>query len=278
VLNWHGMVPFLRLLCITIALACTGVCQRYQTAGLMTPKQTLAGQPSISVAVEMGSIPASYSFQRDIENGLRQAGISVLPANAFPVLRFVVAGTVANQFQPPQLNYRVTLDFVQVFAANGRTLKGSTWSAIHTGLTPWSGISSAPDLAAQARRDALSMLNDFLDDWREVNGVASSVALTRLFDGVWRGGYSCPNGTGQSTWKIQEVRAGKVQADEQWVRFLSGHNSYTGTINGRSLEVKTEDMGGYLIQFRLSDDGRSLSGRYVGHPNGCQTVSLRKAE
>jgi hypothetical protein len=254
-----------------------GVCQRYG-ADILTPKQTLCSQLRMSVVVQMGSIPASFSFQRDIENGLRQAGITVLPPNSFPEVRFVVAGTIANNFQPPQLNYRVSMDFVQLFSSNGKSVPGSTWSAIHPGLTPWNGIASASDLAGQARNDAINLLAQFLDDWREVNGVGSTAPLSRLFDGTWRGSYTCASGGGQSTWRIQEVRAAKVQADEEWMRFFSGHNTYTGTINGRTLEVTTEDMGGYKIDFRISDDGKSLSGRYIGHPNGCQTVSLRKVE
>ena len=134
-----------------------------------------------------------------------------------------------------------------------------------------------------SRRDVINMLGDFTSDWTDVNGGPSNQqaasAMSRLFDGVWKGSYTCNSGFGgggQTTWTIREVRANRVEVEEQWVRFLTGRNSYAGTINRRTLDVRTEDLGGYSVTLSLSADGSTLQGRYVGHPNQCVAITLRK--
>lgn len=268
------------------ALAGIAVGQRPQTFDVMSDKQTLAGETRMAIALEMVSIPG-YTFRADIENAIRQAGITVLASNdrapAYPLLDFTIVGSIVNRVQPPQINYRVSLRFFQLFStSNGKYMRASTWSSVHSGLTPWNGLTSGPQVIADVRREVMDMLSSFLEDWREVNSGAppEAASSSHIFDGIWRGTYTCGGffpGTGQSTWTIREVTAGKVEADEQWSRLVSGRYSYTGTISGRTLEVTTEE-GGYSVQFTISDDGARLSGRYIGHPSQCQTVSLRKVQ
>ena len=253
-------------LLILLTLASTAMAQNYPSNGIMSDKQTLAGITRMAVAEKL-SIPG-YSLRGDAEGALRRAGISVLSSTdsspVYPALRVVLAGTIVNNFRPPQLNYRIDLEFIQLLSFNsGKSIKAVTWSKTEMGLIPWGGVESSPQLVAQARKGLQGILNDFLDDWREANGVSSAAtaAFSHLFDGVWKGTYTCAGGfggSGQSTWSIREVRPGKIEADEQWVRFMSGHNTYTGTISGRSLDVKTGDMGGYEVQFTLSNERRTL--------------------
>ncbi len=272
-----------RLVVLLVTFANIPLCQRPQPVDIVTDKQTLSGQSRMAVAVDMVSLPG-YNFRPDIENALRDAGITVLPS-AFPLLRVVVTGTIVNRLQPPQLNYRIALEFIQLLPlGTGKYAKATTWSSGHTGLVPWNGVMSSSEVVAAARKEAMTMLNDFLEDWREVNaGTApprQEAPMSHLFDGVWRGTYMCAGGFGgggQSAWTIREVRPGRVEVEEQWFRFLRGRNTYTGTINGRILEVKTNDMGGYSVSLKLSDDNSVLVGRYIDHPNQCQTITLRKA-
>ena len=241
----------------------------------------------MAVAIDMVSLPG-YTFRPDVENALREAGITILPstdrAPAFPMLRVGVTGTVVNRFQPPQLSYHIGLELIQLLPfGTGKYVKATTWSSNRSGIVAWNGIISSSEVVEEVRKNAMTMLNDFLEDWREVNsGAAPSRVeppLSRLFDGVWRGSYSCTGGFGgggQSTWTIREARPGRVEVVEQWVRFLTGRNTYTGAINGDILEVRTNDMGGYSVTLRLSSDQSTLAGRYSGHPNQCQTITLRK--
>lgn len=273
---------------VILVFALTGVVvgQRSQMTDILTDKQTLAGQSRMAVSVEMISIPG-YTFRGDIESALRQAGISVLSSTeralVYPLLRFAVSGTIVTRLQPPELNYRISLQFIQLFSAsNGKYFKASTWSSLHSGLTPWNGILSGPQVIGDVKKDAMNMLDAFVDDWHEVNGGATPDPATssHIFDGVWRGTYTCGGlfaGNGQSTWTIREVKPLRVEAEEQYTRFASGHFGYTGIVNGRRLDVTTQE-GGYSVQFTISDDGTRLSGRYIGHPNQCQTVSLQKVQ
>jgi hypothetical protein len=274
-----------KTLAVLVAFADIALCQRAQT-DILTDKQTLANQPKMSVAVEMVSIPG-YTFRPDVENALREAGITILPsterAPVYPLMRVLVTGTVVNRLQPPQLNYRIALEFVQLLpAGSGKYVKATTWSSNHTGLVPWNGYLSSSQVIGEVQKDAMGMVGDFVEDWREANSTASSrpeAPMSHLFDGVWRGAYACTSGFGgggQTTWTIREVRAGRVEVEEQWVRFISGRNTYTGTIAGRTMEVKTADLGGYAVNLTLSDDNTTLSGRYIGHPNQCTTITLRK--
>lgn len=275
-----------KLVVFAFAFAALGYSQGPQNSEILSEKQTLAQQSRMAVALEMISI-RGYNFQADVEDALRQAGITVLPSNnrtpTYPLLRLAIGGTIANQLNPPELNYRIHLQFIQLFQlSNNRYIRATTWSAVRSGLTPWNGVLLASQAIAAVQKDAMDVLNTFLDDWREANGAATAEAVpaSHLFDGIWRGTYSCAGmfgGIGQSTWTIHEVRPGKVEAGEQWSRFASGHYNYTGTISGRTLEVTTEE-GGYSVEFTISDDGTMLNGRYIGHPSQCQTVSLRKVQ
>jgi hypothetical protein len=281
------MLNPLKTLMALVVFAGIAFCQRPQT-DIVADKQTLANQPRMAVAVDTISIPG-FSFRADVENAVREAGITLLSstdrAPSYPLLRAKVTGTIVNRLQPPQLSYFIALEFVQLLPlGDGKYARATTWSSNHSGILPWNGIVSSSQVVDEVRKDVMSLLSDFVEDWREVNSSASSAPAapaSHLFDGVWRGTYACTSGFGgggQSTWTIREVRPGRVEVDEQWVRFLSGHNSYTGTITGRTLEVKTNDLGGYSVNLTLSRDNATLAGKYVGHPNQCQTITLRKLE
>jgi hypothetical protein len=270
-------------------LADVMLCQRVQTADILSEKQTLTNQKSMSVVVDMVSLPG-YDPASSIESMLRQIGITVQPYSerspTYPLLRMSVESNILQQFQ--QVNYCATLEFVQLYRlGNGTNVSATTWSAKQHGLLPWNGLLDTSATAAGAGKAIATLVQGFLDDWREVNGGTSAQSgraaePSGRFDGVWRGTYSCTGGFGGGgtlVWVIHEVQPGTVQVQEQWSRFImSGRVSYSGRVGGQGLDVKTRDMGGYEVRLVLSADGSTLNGQYIGHPNQCQTMTLQRAQ
>jgi len=277
---------------LLFALADVILCQRPQASQIEPDKQTLAGHGSMSVAVNI-SLPG-FDFRSEVEQKLRETGITVLNSSdqqvAYPALRLSLEASLIQRFRPPQLDYRIGLEFVQLFTLRtGRYAKAATWSANHSGLLPWNGIESATDVVSGVQKEALNLVDRFISDWRDVNSSAGQQqpeggAPSGHFDGIWRGSYSCSGGFGGGTtvWRIREVTPGNVQIVEQWTHFISGRNSYQGRITGRTLDVTTVEtsngMSAYSVRLTLAPDNSTLNGRYSGHPNHCDTVTLEKSE
>ncbi|MBZ5729114.1 MAG: hypothetical protein LAP87_29575 [Acidobacteriia bacterium] len=283
------MMRSFRILVLLVALAAVVLCQRPQMAAVVAGKQTLVGRAAMAVAMDMASIPG-YNFRPDVENRLREGGIAILRPTedppTYPLLRVGIDAAIVQKLQPPQLNYHVALEFIQLIPlGDGKYLKATTWSSSHSALTPWNGILSGPQAVGEIQKDVMSLLDGFVEDWREVNGQTrpqsgSPPAVSGRFDGTWRGTYACSGGLGggQTVWVIREVKAGVIQVDEQWTHFITGRNVYSGTIAGRNLNVRTSNMGGYDVKLTLADDNVTLRGTYAGHPNHCDTINLRKSQ
>jgi hypothetical protein len=281
------MIRRLKALFLLFGLAEIGFCQRPQTAAIVADKDTLRGHAAMAVAIDTTTNP-SADLRPDIESRLRAGGITVLRQTpdplTYPLLRVSIGGVTVQRVQ--QLNYHITLEFIQLFpSGDGTYLKATTWSSNHYGLTPWTGAFSAPQAETEIERDLMSLIGGFVDAWREANGQARPQAgpapvFSGRFNGTWQGTYSCSRGSsgGQTVWVIREVKAGSVEVQEQWTHFISGRNNYSGTIAGNNLDVKTKDMGGYEVKLTLSDDNRTLRGQYIGHPNYCETIVLRKSQ
>jgi len=260
--------------------------QKAPAAAILTDKESLRGHIAMAVEIDMASIPGA-DLRPEIENKLQQGGITILRATAdprtYPILRIGIDGATIQRLQ--QLNYHIVLEFIQLFSsADGKYMQAASWSSHQSGFTPWTNaFSSAQPALAEIERDVMSALNGFLQSWGEANGrlrpqAAPVAACSGLFNGTWQGTYSCNGGSsgGQTVWVIREVRPGVAEVQEQWTHFITGRNNYTGTIADNSLDVKTRDMGGYEVKLSLSADNATLRGKYFGHPNYCETVTLRK--
>src|ERR1700735_4737276 len=110
------MKSSLRIIFVLYALADIAYCQRPQTTAIVADKATLKGHAAMAVTIEMGSLPGA-NLRPDIEDRLREGGIAILrqtdDPRTYPLLLVGLGGTTVQRLQ--QLNYHVTLEFLQLF-------------------------------------------------------------------------------------------------------------------------------------------------------------------
>jgi hypothetical protein len=141
-------------------------------AQIIDQDEVLRGQTAMAVDVEVTGVRdiSESTYQSDVVDQLRAAGIKVLPETTpptFPLLVLRADGDISRGIGTPYIAYMLRIEYRELYPARGtggepRYVMGTMWASAYYGMMPALQTLSM-------RGHAKDLVSGFVESWKKVN-------------------------------------------------------------------------------------------------------------